>query len=522
MLWRVGGFCRKSPRYASSAEHLAHRQTVPALTNPQDTIQMSNRELLPPCSPVSVYGLSSYDPYPLTVKRTGWNRMDAKTHREAGATVAHASRAELEERVTELLEERAAISEVLHAIAGSPHELQPIFDAILVNATRLCLADSGSFRLCEDKGLRLVALKGAPELFQPWSPPTLLEYTSGYGLLAANKSPIHIPDLADHEFYRQGDPYIVAAVNAAGVRTFLLAPLLIDEVVIGTITLVRNRVEAFTDRQTNLFVDFAAQATIALESIRRERQYRHLQTELGHANRVATIGQITASIAHELKQPFASIVINGNASLRWLKRQPPDIGEVEQSIERLINEAHRASNIIDGLRDLARKTEPRSDAFDLNDAIQEVVSLTHGEAVKIGVTVRTQLARMPRIQGDRVQFQQVMLNLIVNAIEAMSSVTVGARDLEISTETVEEEGARVSVRDTGPGLNAASLERLFDPFYTTKAEGMGMGLAICRWIIEASGGRLRACGCEPRGALFQFTLPQLDRANSNRDYSSPP
>jgi signal transduction histidine kinase len=437
--------------------------------------------------------------------------MDAPTHRGAGAALTNASHAELEERVTELLEERAAISEVLHAIAGSPHELQPIFDAVLLNATRLCRADSGSLRLCEDTGFRLVALKGDPGHFRHWSPPTLLEHTSGYGLLAANKSPVHIPDLATHEFYGQGDPYFVAAADVAGVRTFLLAPLLIDEVVIGTITLVRNRVEPFTNRQTDLFFDFAAQATIALESIRRERQYRHLQTELAHANRVAAIGQLTASIAHEVRQPFTSIVTNGNATLRWLRRQPPDIGEAEQTIERLIRDACRASTIIDGLRDLARKTAPRTDAFDLNDAILEVVGLTHGEAVKVGVTVRTQFARLPRVQGDRVQLQQVMLNLIVNAIQAMSSVTVGARDLQISTETMEQEGVRVGVQDTGPGLSTENVGRLFDPFYTTKPDGMGMGLAICRSIIEANGGRLWACGCEPRGALFQFTIPLLAR-----------
>ena len=250
--------------------------------------------------------------------------------------------------------------------------------------------------------------------------------------------------------------------------------------VIGTINFVRNRVEPFTDRQTALFLDFAAQATIALESTRRERQFRHLQTELAHANRIATIGQLTASIAHELKQPIASIVTNGGASSRWLKRQPPDIGEAEQSIERMIGDARRASNIIDGLRDLVRKTEPRTAAFDLNDAILEVVALTYSEAVKIGVTIRTQLARLPRTQGDRIQLQQVALNLIVNAIQAMSGVTDGARELRISTETVEEAGVRVGVQDTGPGLGAESLERLFDPFYTTEPEGMGMGLANCR------------------------------------------
>jgi C4-dicarboxylate-specific signal transduction histidine kinase len=432
--------------------------------------------------------------------------MDQKAHREARAALAHASRAELEEQVTELLEQRTAISEVLQAIASSPHELQPVFDAILVNARRLCKAVRGTVRLCEAKGLRLVTQIAAPEVVQRLSRPTLVEYGSGFGLLAANKSPTHISDLAAHEFYRRRDPDIVAIVDEGWVRTLLLAPLLMDGVVIGVITLTRDRVEPFTDRQIDLVVDFAAQATIALESTRRERQYRHLQTELAHANRVATIGQLSASIAHELKQPLAVVATSGNASLRWLKRQPPDIGAAEQSIERLIKEAHRASKIIDGLRGLATKTAPRTEALDLNDAILEVVALTHGEAVKVGVTVRTQLARLPRIQGGRVHLQQVMLNLIVNAIQAMSSVTVGERDLLISTETVEE-GVRVGVRDTGPGLSAQCLERLFDPFFTTKPDGMGMGLAICRSIIEANGGRLWASCCKPCGALFQFTIP---------------
>ena len=446
--------------------------------------------------------------------------MDANTHREARAVFARASRTELQEQVTELLEQRAAISEVLHAIARSPHELQPVCDAILVNATRLCKAVLGAFRLCEDKGFRLVASKVTPELLQRWSPPTLFEYGSGFGLLCANQSPTHIPDLAAHEFYRQCDPQTVNCVDVLGIRTCLLTPLLLDGAVIGVITLWRYGVEPFTDRQIDLVVDFAAQATIALESTRRERQYRHLQTELAHANRIATIGQLTASIAHELKQPLAAVATSGNACLRWLRRQPPDIGEAEQSIERLIKEAHRAGNIIDGLRDLATKTAPRTDAFDLNDAILEVVALTHGEAVRVGVTVRTQLGQLRRIQGNRVQLQQVMLNLIVNAIQAMSSVTPGERDLQISTETVEAESVRVGVRDTGPGLSANSLEHVFDPFYTTKPEGMGMGLAICRSIIEATGGQLCASGCKPRGALFQFTIPQLSRANSDRCSSS--
>jgi C4-dicarboxylate-specific signal transduction histidine kinase len=272
--------------------------------------------------------------------------------------------------------------------------------------------------------------------------------------------------------------------------------------------LFASKCSPFTDKQIDPIMDFVAQATIALVSTRRERQYREVQMELAHANRVAAMGQLTASIAHELKQPLAALVINGDAILRWLARQPPDIEEAKISVERIIREAHRASDIMSGLRDLTRKAAPRKEVVDLNEAILEVTALTHGEALKSGVTMRTQLAsQLPRVSCDRVQLQQVMLNLIVNAVQAMSGVGDGRRHLQISTESVEAEGIRVGVLDTGPGLSPESLPHLFEPFHTTKPDGMGMGLSICRSIITAHGGRLWATGCEPRGAFFQFTIP---------------
>jgi C4-dicarboxylate-specific signal transduction histidine kinase len=246
-----------------------------------------------------------------------------------------------------------------------------------------------------------------------------------------------------------------------------------------------------------------------LESTRRERQYREMQSELAHANRVATMGQLTASIAHEIKQPIATARNNAAAALRFLDRSPPDVAEVREALTCLVNDADRAGDVVDRIGSLIKKAPPRKEVFDLNAAILEVTALTHSEAVKTGVTVGTQLAgESPRIQGDRVQLQQVMLNLIVNAIQSMSGVEDGARELHISTTRIEPEGGvRVAVRDTGPGLRPESLPRLFEPFYTTKPDGMGMGLSICRSIIEAHGGRLWATRCEPRGALFQFTIP---------------
>src|SRR6185437_9859508 len=294
----------------------------------------------------------------------------------------------------------------------------------------------------------------------------------------------------------------------AGLRTGLIVPLLKDNEIVGTITLGRKQVEPFTDRQISLFVDFAAQATIALESTRRERQYREAQSELAHANRVETMGQITASIAHEIKQPIATARNNARAALNFLGMHPPDLSEVKEALDCIVADADRAGDIVDRIGSCIKKAPPRKEVVDLNAAILEVTALTHGEAVKTGVTVGTQLAgEMPRIQCDRVQLQQVILNLIVNAIQSMSGVEDGNRELQISTVSIELDGVCVAVRDTGHGLRQESLPGLFEPFYTTKPDGMGMGLSICRSIIEAHGGRLWATRCEPRGALFQFTIP---------------
>jgi C4-dicarboxylate-specific signal transduction histidine kinase len=273
------------------------------------------------------------------------------------------------------------------------------------------------------------------------------------------------------------------------------------------IILGRKQVQPFTDKQISLFGDFAAQATIALESTRRQRQDREAQMALAHANRIATIGQLTASITHEVSQPITAAVTYALAARRWLSQEPPDFGEVSEALAGIITEGNRASEVIGRTRALIKKAPPRKDAFSINDAILEVVALTRTEAANNGVLVRTQLADgLPPVQADRVQLQQVMLNLIVNASQSMSGVEDGNRELHVSTESIEPEGVCVAVRDTGPGLSPESLSRLFEPFYTTKSDGMGVGLSICRSIIEAHGGRLWATRCEPRGALFQFTV----------------
>jgi PAS domain S-box-containing protein len=239
-----------------------------------------------------------------------------------------------------------------------------------------------------------------------------------------------------------------------------------------------------------------------------EERYREVQMELTHANRVATIGQLTTSIIHEVKQPIGAAVACAEAALRFLARRPPDLEKVREALKGIAEMNRRADDVIDRIRALMKKAPDRRERLDINEAIREAIELTRGEAMEDGVIVQTDLAHgLPLIEGDRVQLQQVILNLIMNAVEAMSSASDGTRELLISTRNVELGGVLVGVRDSGPGLTAATLERLFDAFYTTKPSGLGLGLSICRSIIEIHGGRLWATANVPRGAIFEFSIP---------------
>jgi PAS domain S-box-containing protein len=243
-----------------------------------------------------------------------------------------------------------------------------------------------------------------------------------------------------------------------------------------------------------------------------ERRYRDVQMELAHANRVATMGQLTASIAHEVNQPIAATITNAQAALRWLSARPPGLGEARQALDRIVRDGMRAGDIVSRIRALVKKAPPRKEGLVINEAVLEVIALIRGEVAKNGVVLQTQLAQgLPLIQGDRVQLQQVVLNLIINAVEAMGGTSEGARELLLSSEPDEADGVRVAVRDTGPGFTPGSLEHIFETFYTTKPGGLGMGLSICRSIIEAHGGRLWASANSPRGAIVRFVIPREER-----------
>jgi C4-dicarboxylate-specific signal transduction histidine kinase len=258
----------------------------------------------------------------------------------------------------------------------------------------------------------------------------------------------------------------------------------------------------------------ASLRAVEAEARESERRYRKAQLELTHANRVATMGQLTSSIAHEVNQPITAAVTYALAARRWLSAEPPNVHEVDDALSLIVKEGNRAGEVVGRIRALIKKAPVRKDAVNVNDAILEVIALTRTEAASNSVSVRTQLAEgLPRVQGDRVQLQQVLLNLIINAIDAMRDVGEEERELLISTRN-EADGVSVEVRDSGPGFAPAALERVFEAFYTTKPGGLGLGLSICRSIIEAHNGRLWASPNVPRGAIFHFIAPAHPAAAS--------
>lgn len=274
----------------------------------------------------------------------------------------------------------------------------------------------------------------------------------------------------------------------------------------GRIKDVRAVAHAVRDGVGNL--EFIGAVMDVTASHRAAQDLSRARTELAHVARVTTLGEMTAAIAHEVNQPIAAMVTDAQASLNWLRREPVELGEVRQALDRIVTNGNRAANVIGGIRDLVKKAPPRKDAIDMNQAVSEMIALTRAEISGSGVSLETALASdLPMVEGDRIQLQQILLNLIVNALQAMSAVPQERRKLRITTAHAEPAGVLVSVQDFGPGLSTELIERVFAPFYSTKPGGLGMGLSICRSIVEAHEGRLWVTANEPYGAVFHFTVP---------------
>jgi C4-dicarboxylate-specific signal transduction histidine kinase len=285
----------------------------------------------------------------------------------------------------------------------------------------------------------------------------------------------------------------------------------------GIVFPVEIRARKFDTREKGFHLSFArdiSERKLAEETLRaKDNALQIARTELARVSRLTTLGELTASIAHEVNQPIGAMATNAAACARWLAAKPPDMAEAQAALANIVADGKRAGEVIARIRALTKRQAPRMELLDVNRKVREVLALAEHELKTHDVILRAELApKLPSVAGDRVQLQQVLLNLIVNAIEAMSGVQDRPRELTIVSARSETDAVVVEVRDSGPGLEPDRAERVFEPFYTTKAQGIGIGLSISRSIVEAHGGRLWATANSPHGAVFRFTLPVAEEA----------
>src|SRR6266850_5392998 len=395
--------------------------------------------------------------------------------------------------VTQLLAEATTIEEV------TPKILQTVCEFLLWDLGALWSLDR------QASVLRCVEVWHKESVKVPQFEAVTRERTlrTGVGLpgrVWSRHEPAYIPDVTKDANFPRGP---IAARE--GLHAAFAFPILLGGDVLGVMEFFSREIRQPEQELLNMMATLGSQVGQFIERKRAEQAVRHAQMELAHVTRVATLGEMAASIAHEINKPLGALVNNLGACLGWLDAE--NLEEARNSVALMMDDAQRASEIITRIRALVKKAPPQKDWLDINQIIREVIGLGQSEVQRNHVALQTQLSGdMPLVFADRIQLQQVMLNLMMNAIEAMNQVTT-ARELVISSGADDSKGVVVVVRDSGPGLDSKSLERLFEPFYTTKPQGMGMGLAICRSIIEAHGGRLWATSNRDRGASFHFTLP---------------
>jgi signal transduction histidine kinase len=333
------------------------------------------------------------------------------------------------------------------------------------------------------------------------------------GTAAYRAEPVIVSDIATDPLWAD---YRDLAL-AYGLRACWSTPILSSAgKVLGTFAVYYREPRNPTPHENELIEQITHLASIAVEREHAEEALHKAQADLAHVSRVTTMGELVASIAHEVNQPLGAIVTNGHACVRLLSREVPDLEKSREVIERMISDGIRASEVIKRIRDLLHKAPPEKALLNINETVQEVIALVSNDVLKSKVELRAKLAAdLPPVVADRIQLQQVILNLILNARDAMSAVQSHSRELLITSRKSKSGEVVVAVRDSGTGLDPKDADRIFEPFFTTKPEGMGLGLSISRTIIEAHGGTLWAKPNKDRGATIQFTLPPSSGSESN-------
>ncbi len=454
-------------------------------------------------------------------RQGSWDVVETPQLKQAKTEIARLS-AELEQRVAERTEELQALKDELAAdlrdmtrlhelstrLLGST-DLPSLLDDVLGATMALQHADFGNIQLynAATSALEIHARRGVSrEFLEHFSQVRDTESACGRAMEQGRRVVIEDVQL-DPEFGPHRD-----AADAAGVRAVQSTPLFSRAgETLGMISTHFRQPHRPSERELRLTDLYARQASELIEHDRAQGALRTAQAELAHVMRVATVGEMAASLAHEINQPLAAVVTNGNACLRWLGRAQPDLAEAASAVQRIIRDANRASEVVTHTRALLRKPAGDKTPLDVTEVVHETLVVAHAEVVRHRIFVRESLALdLPPILGDRVQLQQVVINLVVNAIEAMASISDDGRTLDVRTARHDSDGrpaVLVAVRDAGVGAPAEQLPRLFDAFYTTKPSGLGMGLTISRSIIAAHGGRLWATRNAGAGLTFQFSLP---------------
>jgi signal transduction histidine kinase len=414
----------------------------------------------------------------------------------------------------ETLRQQSAAADVLKIISRSGFNLQAVLDTVVELAARLCDADLAAVH-ANRAYFHAVATYGFPANQRAVASNVAFEPGRGsvLGRAGLEAKPVQVADvLADPEYT------LHEAQQRVGYRTVLGVPLLREGNPIGAIALMRFTVRPFTDKQIELVQNFADQAVIAIENTRLiaelsqrtdqlVRSVADLQRERN--NKLMNMEAMAASISHEVRQPLASIVTHGHAALRFLKRIPSNVEETRSSLESIISDSHRASQVFDNIRALFGKGDAGYEPIEVNELVQGTLSTVQGDLDNHAITTSVRLSDdLPKVAGHKGQLEEVLLNLIRNAVEAMQTDKNDRRVLQISSGRSGDKIV-VAVEDSGPGIDPKHAESIFDAFVTTKSHGMGLGLALCRMIIERHSGELSASPAHPRGSIFRLVLPIL-------------